>query len=68
MENDDLNLDADNTLDLVTSVLQQKALHRLRGAFCLAIKGAIENVQHDALMTALVTWRPRVPLDLQLPN
>lgn len=42
----------DNILDEGTTVQQQNALHRLCGVVFLDIKGAFNNLQHDAIMTA----------------
>lgn len=46
---------ADNILDLVTPAQQQKAFRGLCGAVFLDVKGTFDNVQHEAIMTALAT-------------
>lgn len=43
----------DSVIDLVTTVEHQKRRHRLTAAVFLDIKGAFDNVLHDAILNAL---------------
>lgn len=43
----------DNVIDLVTYIQQQKSLKRLSAALFLDVKGAYDNVTHEAILNAL---------------